>query len=406
MAVGEEEGEQESPEGAGDADEGSEDSILPDLMKPGTLAFSLHRWERGLMLLLIGAPIALALTYVNGSPTLIFSMAAIAIVPLAALMGRATEELAVRSGPGVSGLLNATFGNAVELIIAGVAIKEGLFAVAKASLAGSIIVNILLVLGLSFVVGGVKHKFQTFQTSIASATLSMLTVSIVGMMMPSMYHYVQSGFTNMDESSGDITRLSLVISILLMSVYFLYLLFSLSTHKKIFDGKHEDETKRVRKPETHMATWPVRSSILVLGITTVTVAAISELMVGQVEAMTVDLGISEIFIGVVIIAIVGNAAEHSSAILMAWRNRTELSFHIAMGSSAQIALFGAPLMVFLSFAIGNPMSLVFEPFELVSMILTLGIATVITLDGEATWFEGAMLVVIFLLVAAVFYVHP
>ncbi len=406
MAVGEGEGKPGPPEGAGGADEGSEDTLLPDLMRPGTLAFSLHRWERGLLLLLIGAPIALVLTLVGGNSALIFSMAAIAIVPLAALMGRATEELAIRSGPGVSGLLNATFGNAVELIICGVAIKEGLFAVAKASLTGSIIVNVLLVLGLSFVVGGVKHKFQRFQTSIASATLSMLTVSIVGIMMPSMYHYVQSGFEGMDEANGDITRLSLVISILLMSVYLLYLLFSLSTHKKIFDGKHEDEAKRVRKPEKHLATWPVRSSVLVLGLTTVTVAAISELMVGQVEPLTAEFGISELFIGVVIIAIVGNAAEHTSAILMAWRDRTELSFHIAMGSSAQIALFGAPLMVFLSFALGDPMSLVFEPFELVSMILTLGIATVITIDGEATWFEGAMLVVIFLLVAAVFYVHP
>jgi Ca2+:H+ antiporter len=163
---------------------------------------------------------------------------------------------------------------------------------------------------------------------------------------------------------------------------------------------------RIPKPEPSLARWSKGAAVLVLATTTLCVVALSEVLVGEVEAMTAELGVSELFIGVIVIAVIGNAAEHSTAILMAWRGRAELSFQIAMGSSTQIALFVAPVLVFFSFALGDPMALVFEPFELVSLILTLGLATVITLDGEATWFEGAMLVAIFLVVAAVFYVHP
>jgi len=384
-----------------------EPPLVPSVVRPGTLAFTMSRVGRATLLLLLAAPAAIALQVTGGSPALVFALAAVAIVPLAALMGRATEELAVRSGPGVSGLLNATFGNATELIIAAVAITQGLSAVAKASITGSIVGNILLVMGMSFALGGLRHNYQRFQTSMASATLSMLTVSVVGITMPSMYQYIHSGFESVDESEGPVVALSALIASVLLGVYVLYLVFSLRTHRPMFDGDaHGPVRARFPAQLPSLEHWSVRMAVLVLAITTVCVAGMSEVMVGQVEGLTSEWGISQLFIGVIIIAIVGNAAEHSTAVLMAWRGRTELSFQIAMGSSVQIALLVAPLLVMFSFAIGDPMALVFEPFELVSMILTLGIATVITIDGEATWFEGAMLVAIFLVIAGVFYVHP
>ncbi len=404
MDGGKEGGQPEEPETAADT---FEPALVPSVVRPGTLVFTMSKAGRAILLLLLAAPAAIALQVSGGSPTMVFALAAVAIVPLAALMGRATEELALRSGPGVSGLLNATFGNATELIIAGVAIKEGLSAVAKASITGSIVGNILLVMGMSFALGGLRHNYQRFQTSMASATLSMLTVSVVGITMPSMYQYIQTGFEDVDESTGPIVLLSALIASVLLGVYILYLVFSLRTHRPMFDGNaHGAVAERLPAPVPSLEHWSMGAAVLVLAITTVCVAGMSEVMVGQVEDLTSRMGISQLFIGVIIIAIVGNAAEHSTAVLMAWRGRTELSFQIAMGSSVQIALLVTPLLVMFSFAIGDPMALVFEPFELVSMILTLGIATVITIDGEATWFEGAMLVAIFLVLAAVFYVHP
>jgi Ca2+:H+ antiporter len=366
----------------------------------------LTRTERGVLLLLIGAPVAVALHIMGGSPTLIFAAAAVSIIPLASLMGRATEELAVRTGPGVSGLLLATFGNATELIIAAIAIKEGYLVLAKASLTGSIIVNVLLILGLSFVVGGVKASVMKFHPVLASATLSMLIVSVVGILLPSLYHFVQTGFADAEIGTEDLLPMSALIAVVMIAVYILYLFFSLVTHRGIFDGKHSDRAERVRKPEPHLAEWPQRTALIVLALSMVSVTGVAELMIGEVESIIHKYGMSELFIGVMVIAVVGNAAEHSTAMLMAWRGRIELAFQIAMGSSAQIALLVAPVLVLLSFPLGNPMSLVFEPFELVAMIVTLAIAAVITVDGQATWFEGAMLVAIFLLLGAIFWIHP
>jgi Ca2+:H+ antiporter len=366
----------------------------------------LTRSERGVLILLIGAPVAVFLHIIGGSSTAIFIAAALSVIPLASLMGRATEELAIRTGPGISALLLATFGNATELIIAAIAIKEGLLVVAKASITGSIIVNVLLILGLSFTLGGIKTSVMKFHTVLASATLSILTVSMVGILMPSMYHYVQRGLGDTEVGTEDLLPISIVISVMLIVVYLLYLLFSLKTHRPIFDGEHRKRIKRVPKPVPSHANWPLRTAIVVLALSMVSVTGVAELMIGEVEAMVEVHGLSEVFIGVMVIAVVGNAAEHSTAMLMAWRGRTELSFQIAMGSSVQIALLVAPVLMLLSIPLGHPMTLVFEPFELVAIIVTLSIATVITLDGEATWFEGAMLVAIFLLLGAIFYIHP
>jgi Ca2+:H+ antiporter len=396
---------EETVEVAPDGDDAGEDEPFPEgpLIKT---ALPLSRAERGVLLLIIGAPVAIFLDIVGGSPTAIFIAAALAIIPLAALMGRATEELAVRTGPGVSGLLLATFGNATELIIAAIAIKEGYLVIAKASLTGSIIVNILLILGLSFVLGGIKASVMKFHPVLASATLSMLIVSVVGILLPSMYHFVQNGNTNAEVGTESLLTISALISVVMIAVYLLYLYFSLVTHRGIFDGKHSERAERVPQSEPDLAEWPQRTALIVLALSMVSVTGVAELMIGEVEALIHSYGMSEVFIGVMVIAVVGNAAEHSTAMLMAWRGRTELSFQIAMGSSAQIALLVAPVLVLLSFPLGHPMSLVFEPFELVALIVTLAIAAVITVDGQATWFEGAMLVAIFILLGAIFWIHP
>jgi Ca2+:H+ antiporter len=396
---------EETVEVAPDGDDAGEDEPFPEgpLIKT---ALPLSRAERGVLLLIIGAPVAIFLDIVGGSPTAIFIAAALAIIPLAALMGRATEELAVRTGPGVSGLLLATFGNATELIIAAIAIKEGYLVIAKASLTGSIIVNILLILGLSFVLGGIKASVMKFHPVLASATLSMLIVSVVGILLPSMYHFVQNGNTNAEVGTESLLAISALISVVMIAVYLLYLYFSLVTHRGIFDGKHSERAERVPQSEPDLAEWPQRTALIVLALSMVSVTGVAELMIGEVEALIHSYGMSEVFIGVMVIAVVGNAAEHSTAMLMAWRGRTELSFQIAMGSSAQIALLVAPVLVLLSFPLGHPMSLVFEPFELVALIVTLAIAAVITVDGQATWFEGAMLVAIFILLGAIFWIHP
>ncbi len=361
----------------------------------------LSRLEKAALFLLIGAPIAIIAKMAGGSSMVIFIGATAAIMSLALLMGRATEELAIRSGPGLSAFLLATFGNATELIIAIVAINRGHIDLARASLVGSIIINVLLVLGLSFLAGGYKFPVMNYSRITASATISMLTVSVVGVMLPSLYFYATYGFEEIGHFPDEVVTMSLFVAAVLMGVYLLYMLFSMRTHKRYFNGEEDVPIERTRKPEPDLATWPARTAVLMLAVTMVCVVGIAELMIGEIEHIMEGAGVSEFFMGVVIIALVGNAAEHSSAILMAWRGRIELSVQIALGSSVQIALLVIPIMVIISFAIGNFMAMVFTPLGLIAMVATLVIAIVIVLDGQATWFDGAMLVAIFLLLAGI-----
>ncbi len=357
--------------------------------------------EKAALFLLIGAPIAIFAKATGGSSLVIFIGAAMAIMPLALLMGRATEELAIRSGPGLSAFLLATFGNATELIIAIVAVNRGHVELARASLVGSIIINVLLVMGLSFIAGGYKFPVMKYSRITASATISMLTVSAVGVMLPSLYFYATYGTDNIGDFPDDIVTMSLFVAAILLAMYLLYMLFSMRTHKKYFDGHEDHPIERVRTPEPDLATWPARTAVLMLAVTMVCVVGIAELLIGEIGKIIENSGLSAFFMGVVVIALIGNAAEHSSAILMAWRGRIELSFQIAMGSSVQIALLIIPLMVFISYGMGNFMAMVFTPLGLIAIIVTLAIAMVIALDGQATWFEGAMLVAIFLLIAGI-----
>jgi Ca2+:H+ antiporter len=345
--------------------------------------------------LLIFIPVTIGLQFLKPeSHALIFLAACLAIVPLAGWLGRATEELAHHTGEGIGGLLNATFGNAAELIIAIMAMRKGLHPVVKASLTGSIIGNILLVLGAAVVSGGVKHKEQRFNAVGARAQSTLLMLAAIGLIMPAAFHYLAAPRVQREGS------LSLEISVVLLFAYGAHLFFSLRTHKGLFaaEGDPADAEKH---------TWsPARSVAMLVGVTAL-VAWISEILVGSVEQAAVSFGMTHVFIGVIVVAVIGNAAEHSTAVMFALKNRMELSMGIAIGSSLQIALFVAPVLVLLSQFIGpHPMDLVFSPAEVLAVFLAVLITSQIASDGESNWLEGVLLLAVYLIIAIVFFFLP
>ena len=307
----------------------------------------------------------------GASAGLVFATSALGIVPTAALMGRATEELAARSGPGIGGLLNVTFGNAPELIIALFALGQGLHEVVKASIVGSIVGNILLVLGAAMLFGGLGREKQTFSRAGASIQTSMLLLAAAALVMPAIFELVEGkglpgpGAEAIDFGST-VEHLSLAVAIVLMATYVAGLFFSLKTHRDIFNPEYEDEGTR---------GWSTRTSVLALAVAGVLVGAMSEVLVGSIEEASQAVGLSEFFIGVIVVAIVGNAAEHWVAVLVAMKDKMDLAVNIAIGSSAQIALFVAPILVLASFSLGpHPLALVFNGFELGAILLAVLIA--------------------------------
>jgi Ca2+:H+ antiporter len=353
-----------------------------------------------LNLLLVFVPIAVGLHFLKpDAHTWIFIAASLAIIPLAGWLGRATEHLAERTGEGVGGLLNATFGNAAEMIIALMALKRGLYDVVKASLTGSIIGNILLVLGAAILAGGMKHSTQTFNASGARMQATMLSLAAVALIVPAAFHYI-GGAAAVPSEAG----LSLEISIVLLVVYAFGLLFSLRTHKQLFAG-HTPEAAEVEEGAHH--AWSLRKSMGVLALSTALIAWISEILVGSVEQAAHAFGMTSLFVGVIVVAIVGNAAEHSTAILVAMKNRMDLSLGIAIGSSIQIALFVAPLLVMASYVMGTrPMDLVFTPSEVLAVGLAVAICGQIAGDGESNWLEGVQLLAVYIILGIVFYFLP
>jgi len=324
----------------------------------------------------------------------IFVSACLAVIPLAGWMGKATEELAARAGAGVGGLLNATFGNAAELIIALIALREGLHDVVKASLTGSIIGNILLVLGAAFLAGGFKYKTQSFHGGGARIQATTMTLATIGLILPAAFHYLAG-----PGSRGAEADLSVEFALVLLITYGFSLLFGLRTHKHFFSG-HQGEAAQ-------SAGRSLSSSLVILAAATALVAWMSEILVGSVESAAHALGFSSLFVGVVVVAIIGNAAEHSTAILVARRNRMDLSLGIAIGSSIQMALFVAPFIVIASLAIGpEPMNLVFTPAEVLAVFLAVVIANEIARDGESNWMEGVQLLAVYAMIAIVFYFLP
>ncbi len=341
--------------------------------------------------LLVFVPISIGLEVAHADPTWIFVTSGISIVPLAGIMGLATEHLAHRLGPGIGGLLNATFGNAAELIIAGIALHRGLIGVVKASITGSIIGNILLVLGLAMFLGGFRFKRQTFNRTAASLGGTLLSLCVIGMVVPALFHFVAPS-----EAVGREMELSLWISIILFVAYVLSLIFMLRTHQHLYAGEEE-----------HGETlWSTRKSGLVLLGATAGVAVESEFLVGSVVETSERFGLSEVFVGVILVAIVGNAAEHSTAVLVALKNKMGLAVNIAVGSSIQVALFVAPTLVFLSYAFGTPMDLVFTEFEVLAVILSIVVANNVCHDGESNWMEGVLLLAVYLILGVAFYYHP
>ena len=346
--------------------------------------------------MLIFVPVAIALELMHADPLYVFLASAAGIIPLAGWMGRATEWMAEHLGSGIGGLLNATFGNAAELIIALMALRAGLHEVVKASITGSIVGNILLVLGMAFIAGGVRYSTLQFNRTAASLSTTLLALSAIALIVPALFHRLAGAGVRLERT------LSLEISIVLAITYILSLVFALHTHKHLYVGEPDSEGDEALG-FGHIPMWV---SALVLLVSTGFVALLSEFLVGAVEHTAERLGMSDIFIGVFVVSIVGNAAEHSSAIVVARKNKIDLAVNIAVGSSLQIALFVAPVLVFASYAFGRPLDLLFTIFEIAAVGLSISIVNLIAIDGESNWMEGVLLLAVYAILGLAFYTMP
>ncbi|HET8567277.1 MAG TPA: calcium/proton exchanger [Solirubrobacterales bacterium] len=345
-------------------------------------------------------PIAVVLDLLGAPAAAVFAASALGIVPTAALMGRATEELAARSGPGIGGLLNVTFGNAPELIIALFALGRGLQEVVKASIVGSIIGNMLLVLGAAMLAGGIGREKQHFSRTGASIQTTMLMLAGGALIMPAIFELVEGkGLPEPGAASihygGTVEHLSLAVAVVLLVTYVIGLFFSLKTHRDLFNPEYEDEDSW---------GWSVRTSVIALAFAGVLVGVMSEVLVSSITEASESVGLSQFFIGVIVVAIVGNAAEHWVAVLVAVKDKMDLAVNIAVGSSAQVALFVGPVLVIASLLIGPyPLALVFNGFELGAILLAILVGNHVTADGESTWFEGVQLLAVYFVFALAFY---
>jgi Ca2+:H+ antiporter len=356
-------------------------------------------------------PIAVVLDIVGADPVPVFFASALGVIPTAALMGRATEELATRAGPGIGGLLNVTFGNAPELIIALFALRSGLHEVVKASIIGSILGNTLLVLGAAMLVGGARRDRQYFDRTAAQVQSAMLLLAVAALIMPAIFELVEGqglpkpGAERVNYDST-VEKLSLAVALVLMATYVAGLVFSLKTHRSLFNPQAEGggDEGADGDGEGHGRAWSIRRSVGMLSIAGVAVGVMSEILVGSISEASASIGLSEFFVGVIVVATVGNAAEHWVAVLVAAKNKMDLAVNIAIGSSAQVALFVAPVLVLSSFVLGpHPMALVFNGFELGATLLAVIIANQVTQEGESTWFEGLQLLAVYLVFALAFF---
>ncbi len=336
------------------------------------------------------------------NPVIVFVASGLAMIPLAGLMGEATEALAVHTGPRLGGLLNATLGNAAELIITIFAIREGvvnpnvadqMLELVRASLTGSVLGNILLVLGLSILLGGLRHGTQKFERSHAGLNATMLMLAVAALVIPSIFSH---SIETVDHDA--VEYLSLGVSGVMIGLYVLALVYQLRQRNAI----------RAHKPAAghDVVPWSARKAGIVLLLATLAIAWMSEMLVGSVEHVVLEIGITEFFLGIIIIPLVGNVAEHLVGVQVALKNQMELSLSISVGSSLQIALFVAPLLVFVSLLMGNPLTLVFNQFELIAMIAAVLIAGLVSLDGESNWLEGAMLLAVYVIIALAFFWLP
>ena len=349
-------------------------------------------FDKILNTLFVFVPISLWLGLTGGSPSSVFLTSCLAVIPLAGLMGRGTEHLTRHVGPGLGALITSSFGNAAELILAFIALREGHVDVVKASLTGSIIGNMLLVLGLAMLLGGWRHKELRFSRAAAESNSSMMFLAVVALVIPAIYARVSQ-----HQHPEHIESLSLDIAGILMITYAASLVFSLKSHRHLF-------TPEVEPAESHTGPgWSVARSITTLLVAAGGVAVIAEFLVGAVEAAGAALGLGDVFMGVVVLALVGNAAENSTAIQMAMRNQMDLALAIAVGSSMQIAIFVAPLLVFAGHLMGQPLGLEFTILEVAAVMLSVGTMTLLIRDGRTNWFEGLQLLAVYAILAMAFY---
>ena len=351
--------------------------------KPAILA---HRnpvftWRN---LMLLAVPASIVLNTMHASPILIFGMACLAVIPLAGYMGEATEHLSHRTGPAMGGFLNATFGNAAELIIAIVALRAGLVELVKASITGSILGNLLLILGLALIAGSKGRSVVRFNRTAAGMSSAMLALAVAGLAFPAIFHALHP-----TEAQREL-QMSEGVAIILGITYLFSLLFALKTHNDLFAGEEHEF------PGT---PWGIGKALLILGVATAGVAVESEILVHSVEAVTATLGLSEMFLGLIVIPIIGNAAEHATAIVVARKGKMDLALNIALGSSTQVALLVAPILVLTGVLLGQNMNLVFTPFEVAAIGISTIVTAIITLDGESHWFEGVQLLAVYAMVA-------
>jgi len=346
---------------------------------------------RYLYLLLLLTPVAILSWFLGWEPWLTFSASALAIVPLAFLLGQATEELAEYTGPHIGGFLNATLGNAAEFIIALFAVKEGLLELVKASITGSVLGNILLILGLSILLGGLRYGTLRFERVRAGMRATMMALALVALGIPSFFSHAVD-----DAHWLSVEYLSLGVAAVMIGIYILWLVFSLpgsaNTHARgtgLSAGRHN-----LARP------------VGLLVITMVFMAVLSEILAKSVEPLVASIGVTEFFLGIVVIPLVGNVAEHLVGVQAALKNEMELSLSVSLGSSLQIALLVAPLLVFASLGLGHPLTLVFNPFELIALGAAVLIAALISLDGESNWLEGAQLLAVYLILGLAFFLLP
>lgn len=340
--------------------------------------------------LLAFVPIALIGRYIGLPPVAVFFLSAIAIVPLAKYIGQATEELSAKTGSALGGLLNATFGNAVELIIGVLAIKAGLIEVVRASITGSVIGNLLLVLGTAMFFGGWRHKKQEFNRTAAMASGSSLFLAATALIVPAIFSRTAPG-----TAAGTIEELSIFVAVLMIVLYGSGLWFALFTHKHLYVEEAKLEPR-----------WSNKKSLLVLFFATLAVSWVSEILVGSIEPLVQTLGWTELFIGVIFVAVIGNVAEHTSAITMAIKNRLDLTLQVAIGSATQIIMFVAPLLVLVSLFFAAQMNIIFNTFELTAIVLSVILVNLVVADGESNWLEGLQLVAAYTVIGVAFFLHP
>ena len=351
--------------------------------------------SKPLTVLIVAVPLAIIAEFGHWDPVWVFTFSALGVVPMADAIGDATESLAVRTGPRISGLLNATLGNAAELIITIIAIREGLLELVLASITGSILGNLLLVMGLSMVLGGIRHGTQTFDRMNATRNAILLVLSVVALLIPSILsHYIGP------VDSPRVEAFSLGVATVMIVLYVLALFYSFRSHGPPLSHHPVSETA------LHGPSWSVRKAMITLAVATGFVVLMSEILVGAVEPVVSDWGISEFFLGIIIVPIIGNVAEHLVAVEVAVRNQMDLSVEIAVASSLQIALFVAPVLVFISLFFGNHLHLVFNQFELLALIAGVLITALVSADGESNWLEGAELLALYIILGMAFFLLP